>query len=115
MYERGFAAAWEDFRSTEHMKSVRKGDMILMYANLLGIIGVGKALGEVERLRYGHPDRVAQLDTTEWRIPVKWLQWSPDNPCPWKPHLNPTFIDLSAERYARRLGRVRNHFSLMLK
>jgi hypothetical protein len=40
MYERGFAVAWEAFRSTDQMKKVRKDSVILMYANRLGIIGV---------------------------------------------------------------------------
>ncbi len=116
MRETEFAAAWEPFDYTEHVKKVKRDDLILMYANRVGIIAVGRAEGEYKILSPAEPDRIKQGDTPEWRIPVKWLRWvHSKDACPWKPHSYKTFVDVSFDSYAARRKRVLTHFKVVLK
>lgn len=110
MAQRGFAAAWEDFRFPTHMHEVRQGHAIFAYAKGAGIIGVGRSKGACEQLRPGDPHRLHPGDSIEWRIPVDWLDWrDDDHACPW-PSYNATFWEVSADRYAEVRTNVRHHF-----
>lgn len=112
MRERRYATAWEEFRYPRHMKEVMRGDIIFMYANGAGIIAVGRARDRCESLRSGSPGRVFDgTDTTEWRIPVEWLVWVADKEAPpWKPHANPTFLNVSSDNYSDRRNVVLHDF-----
>jgi len=94
MHARRFAAAWTavdhpvgTFNYPDHMRRVRGGDLIFMYANGLGVIGVGRAAeSRLEVLFPDHPDRPRAFATEgeneeAWRIPVEWLAWDEANPC----------------------------------
>ncbi len=113
MHARGFAAAWLPFIHEDHMRRVRGGDVIVMYANGLGIIGIGRAReSRLEILGLDHPDRLRPFTTEgeneeEWRIPVQWLAWDEGNPCPVAP-LRGTFIEIT--HHAERVRMVRDHF-----
>ena len=101
MFNRGFAAAWEDFRFPDHMKQVERGDAIFMFAKGIGILGIGTAKGRCEKLSPGNPDRihnVAQKDniTFEWRVPVEWLmEWTDEAACPGAGALGPAWRPLA--------------------
>lgn len=111
MMARRYATAWEDFKHTSHMEEVRRGNIILMYANGVGIIGIGKARDRCERLEPGSPGRVVDGDTPEWRIPVDWLVWVDDkHACPWDSPLPPTFQDVCGARDSDRRKAVIKHF-----
>jgi hypothetical protein len=104
MLESHYAAAWEEFRHTGTMAAVKRHDIIFMYANRVGIIAVGKALGACERLETGDPRRILQTDYgREWRIPVIWL-WLAENghACPWHNPLPPTFVNVSGAVWSGR-------------
>lgn len=112
MRSRGYAVAWEAFQSSRDMADVRSGDLVLLYANQVGIIGVGRALGPCEVLEPEDPRRVSgQFDTREWRIPVDWLRWVHEgDACPWKGVLPPTFHNVSGERWSGHREEVIRHF-----
>lgn len=103
MFTRGFAAAWLPFRYEEHMREVRRGDLIFMYARLLGVIGIGRVTeSRLEILGHDHPDRLRDFATEgeneeEWRIPVEWLIWDDSRPCTVEP-LRPTFLEITHHR-----------------
>ena len=42
MHNRGYAAAWENFKFPGHMEQVEPGDAIFMFAKGVGIIGIGR-------------------------------------------------------------------------
>jgi hypothetical protein len=107
MHARSFAAAWtgvdhpdRTFNYPDHMRRVRRGDLIFMYSNGLGVIGVGRATeSRLELLFRDHPDRLRGYATEgrndeEWRIPVTWLAWNEANPCEIKP-LRGSFLEIS--------------------
>jgi hypothetical protein len=109
---RGFAAAWLPFVYPEHMRRARRGDAIFMYANGLGIIGIGYATeSRVEILGPDHPDRLRAFGDgeheEEWRIPVEWRVWDEGNPCEVET-LRQTFVDIT--NHQSRINAVRNHF-----
>jgi hypothetical protein len=120
MHARRFAAAWSGvdhpegmFNYPDHMRRVRRGDMVFMYANGLGVIGVGRA-GEsrLELLFADHPDRLRVFasegqNEEEWRIPLQWLAWDAANPCPVDP-LRSSFQEITD--LAERVQAVRQHF-----
>jgi hypothetical protein len=122
MHERCFAAAWsfedhpeQTFNYSAHMRRVRRGDIIVMYAMRLGVIGVGRATeSRLELLFEAHPDRLRHYATEggnveEWRIPVEWLAWDENNPCIVDP-LNGTFLEIT--RHEDRAKSVLQHFGL---
>ena len=116
MRTRSYAVAWEDFSFPDHMKRVTPGDVIFMYANKRGIIGIGRAKTSCEVLQPGDHDRILneEENTPEWRIPVDWLAWvSDEQACPWKPHDTRTFLDVSADKYRGRRESVREHFDTL--
>lgn len=122
MHARRFAAAWtsldhpdETFNYPDHMRRVRRGDTIFIYANSRGVIGVGRATeSRLELLFPDHPDRLRAFGTEgeneeEWRIPVEWLVWDEANPCvvEW---LRSSFQEITD--HAERVRAVRQHFRL---
>lgn len=111
MAVRGFAAAWETFKFPTHMNSVRAGDAILAFAKGVGIIGVGRATGPCTQLPPGDRQRLFSGDSTEWRVPVEWLDWrDEENSCTWEQSYNFTFWDVSEGKYAQARENVRRHF-----
>jgi hypothetical protein len=110
MHDRGYATAWEDFRYPTHMNRVEEGDAIYMYAKGKGIIGVGRAMGPVEKLESGACNRVVPVGKREWRIPTEWLAWNSDRPFQWKGQNN-TFLDISADKYEDLRKGLERHFS----
>jgi hypothetical protein len=113
MHARSFAAAWLTFNYEDHMRRVRRGDVIVMYARLLGVIGMGRATeSRLEILGPDHPDRLRAYATEgeneeEWRIPVEWLVWHESNPAPvdW---LRPAFQEITD--HVERIRSVRQHY-----
>jgi len=112
MRARRYAAAWEEFKHTSHMKKVKRGDIIFMYANGAGIIGIGKAVGACERLESGSPGMVFEEESgREWRVPVEWLGWAAGgHACPWDGPRRTTFEDISAPEWSSRRNAVIQHF-----
>jgi len=122
MHARGFVAAWTDvehpdgtFNYPEHMRRARRGDMVFMYANGLGIIGVGRvSASRIELLFANESSRLRDFTTEgkneeEWRIPVEWLVWDDTNCCEVE-FLRPTFQEIT--EHAGRVLKVRQHFGL---
>ncbi len=122
MHMRCFAAAWSfadhrqgTFNYTDHMRRVRRGDTIVMYAMRLGVIGVGRATeSRMELLFEDHPGRLRDFATEganveEWRIPVEWLAWDEANPCEVDP-LNGTFLEIT--HHSERVHAVLRHFGI---
>jgi hypothetical protein len=110
MHDRGYAAAWEEFRHPSHMDKVRRGNAIFVFAKGVGIIGIGRAKGRRQNLKPGNPDRITSGTTSEWRVPVEWLDWKKDRHAfRWKSP-NSTFFDVSEDKYSRLRGDVRKHF-----
>jgi hypothetical protein len=114
MHIQGYAAAWEEFEQRGHMKQVRRGDAIFMFAKGgVGIVGSGCAKTEVQVLQPGDPDRLGNSENTrtliEWRVPVHWLEWRRDRDAfrP-KTSLRPTFLEVTQDRVLRNA--VREHF-----
>ena len=111
MRNRGFAAAWETFKFPSHMKQVKRGDAIFMFAKGIGIIGIGTAKDRCEKLTPNDPGRISTGKTAEWRVPVQWLEWTDEcGACQWKEAPNFTFWDVTEEQYAEFRGKVKNHF-----
>jgi hypothetical protein len=100
MRARRYAAAWEDFDHTGHMQAVKRGDIIFMYANRIGIIGIGKAVDAYEHLEFGSHGRIWDgSGGAEWRVPVDWLIWANERHAyPWMHVLPPTFQKVSDAR-----------------
>jgi hypothetical protein len=123
MFARGFAAAWTGFdhpngtfNYPDHMWRVRRGDMIFMYANGVGVIRVGRATESepdiLPRHRHGRLRDFASegKNKEEWRIPVKWItRRQVDNPCVVEP-LRSSFQRIT--HLAERVRKVRKHFRL---
>jgi hypothetical protein len=112
MHARRFAAAWTSFNYPTHMQRVECGDVIVMYANGLGVIGIGRATERgLEILNRNHRDRMRDYATEgnnqeEWRIPVEWLVWDDSNPCR-VDFLRPTFQEIT--HLAPRVRAVTRH------
>jgi hypothetical protein len=108
----GYAAAWVPFYHEKRMEEVKCGDAIFMYANRTGIIGIGRAKGQCEKLEPGNPDRIrGGSEEPEWRVPVDWLVWrsSKDSYRPERREIrNQTFSDVTGEEGL--LGPIRGHF-----
>lgn len=122
MHGRHFAAAWTagdhpdgTFNYPDHMRRVRRGDIIFMYDNGLGVIAVGRAAeSRLELLFADHPDRLRDFVTEgeneeEWRIPVEWLEWNEANPCVVE-SLRSSFQEIT--EHADQIHAVRQHFRL---
>jgi hypothetical protein len=110
MNKRGLAAAWLPFDYKTHMKEVRPGQLIFMYANSVGVVGIGEATGRCAILKPGDPARlVKEGETEEWRVPVEWRYWDDDHPCPWKLRRSPTFKDVSGPKYDNQREAVRKY------
>lgn len=110
MHQRGYAAAWEDFKYPRHMKKVKRGDAIFMLAKGVGFIGIGRAKSRHQVLEPDDIDRIREGDTPEWRVPVDWLAWKKDDGALWWSSPNSTFFDVSKDKYADLRDRIRNHF-----
>ena len=104
MHKKKFAAAWERFNFPSHMDRVNEHDVVFMYANGVGFIGVGQAEGAVEKLE---PQQSGRLRSTwtdrEWRIKMKWFQWLSDKDaiC-WQSKTlfrSKTFFDLTSDEH----------------
>lgn len=114
MHARRFAAAWLPFNYEDHMRRVRAGDVVFMYANGVGVIGIGRATeSRLEILAPDHPDRIRAFATEgeneeEWRIPVEWLVWDDVDPCPVAPPLRPSFTEIT--HHGDRVHLVRDHY-----
>jgi hypothetical protein len=114
MRQRGYAAAWEDFKYPSHMQEVERGNAIFMYAKGVGIIGIGQARDSHEVLQPGNPDRVMDGDTPEWRVPVDWLAWEEDDAdCLFWPSPNSTFFDVNDDKYRPLREGIRRHFEAL--
>jgi hypothetical protein len=101
MKQRFYAAAWERFDFPDHMERVKKNDIILMFAKDVGIVGIGNANGEYEKLIPGDPDRISKDgDTPEWRIPVDWIVWWDDADACRLAGPRQTFIDVTGPQHA---------------
>ncbi len=111
MHNRGFAAAWEDFKFPTHMEMVQPGDAIFMFAKVIGIIGVGIAEGSCEQIKAKQRDRLTHVhDAVEWRVPTRWLAWTDSNGAfPWKSP-NFTFWNVSESQYDDFRADVMAHF-----
>jgi hypothetical protein len=85
-----------------------------MYANGVGVIGVGRAVGACERLEPGDGDRLMdehEEPGREWRVPVAWLRWVDDrHACPWRSPPSTTFTDVSPDVWRDRRDAVMRHF-----
>jgi hypothetical protein len=119
MYLHRCAAMWEwppdstmKVKYLEHMGRVKPGDLIFMFASGLGVIGVGSAKdcrlgplfpGDYRRIR-GDDYRGA-----EWQVPVEWLHWQPEDPCPFK-GWNGTFYELANPAWEDRRAAVLRFF-----
>jgi hypothetical protein len=102
MKKRNCAAAWEEFNYRGHMRRVRQGDIILLFANGgVGIIAIGQAKGECETLSQTDPRRLFnEFDDVEWQFAVDWLIWVEDDAAyRWIPSPRPTFLDISKGEY----------------
>jgi hypothetical protein len=112
MRARRYAAAWEDFSHTSHMKAANRGDIIFMYANRVGVIGIGNAVGACQVLEPGDPDMLFEEENSrEWRIPVVWLRWVEEgHACPWDRPSPTTFTNVSAVGWSKRRDGVIQRF-----
>lgn len=111
MYSRGYATAWETFKFPSHMKQVQPGDVILMFAKNVGIIGIGRARTICEVLQPGDPDRIlTDNDFPEWRVPVDWFDWRDDKKA--YPYKSPnfTFWNVTDDQYSDLIKGIRKHF-----
>ena len=114
MHLRGYATAWETFKYPSHMKKVKPGDLIFMYAKGMGIVGIGRAKSGPRILEADNRNRIREGTTREWRVPVDWVAWKTDrDSLSWtSPHA--TFFDVSQDisddKYASFRDRVRRHF-----
>jgi hypothetical protein len=94
------------------MRRVKAGHVIVMYANGLGVIAIGRATGGVlPVLHQKDSGRMRDYATEgenaeEWRIPVEWLVWDEANPCP-VDSLRPSFQEIT--NHAARIGVIRQH------
>lgn len=109
----GYAAAWETFSYTTHMERVKPGDAILMFANRIGIVGVGRAESRCEKKRPGSLKRVWRGSSIEWRLRVTWLDWRDAvsaYPCDAKRVGRVTFKDITDEYYRPLRADILEHF-----
>ncbi|ESP91746.1 MULTISPECIES: phospholipase D family protein [Pseudoalteromonas] len=105
------AIAWESYRYVDHMKRVVPGDIIFLYAKKTGVIAIGEAL---ERANKVIPEQALKKSTStnEWRIPVRWLTPKDDRFVIEIPDqaVQPTFLDISADKYGTLRDKVMAHF-----
>ncbi|MBQ4837696.1 phospholipase D family protein [Pseudoalteromonas luteoviolacea] len=108
--------AWESYRYVDHMKRVVPGDIIFLYAKKTGVIAIGEAL---ERANKVPPEQALKKSTStnEWKIPVRWLtpkddRFEIDIP---DQAVQPTFLDISADKYGSLRDKVMVHFEHSLQ
>lgn len=106
MHKKQLAAAWERFNYPSHMDRVKKHDVIFMYANGVGFIGVGQADGAVEKLEPEQRGRLCKAwSVKEWRIKMKtdWFKWLADEDAIIWPSKtlfrSKTFFDLTGDEH----------------
>ncbi len=110
MHRRGYAAAWENFDFPGHMEAVQPGAVILMFANRVGVIGIGCAKAEVERLNPRTPGRLRKSNAIEWRIPVTWLDWRDEASAYRCKAFRHTFLNITADKHEPLRNSVLAHF-----
>lgn len=104
----------EKVRILEHMARVEPDDLIFMFASGKGIIGVGRATEARQGPFQPRDDGRIRGDSwraPEWQVPVEWLHWDPDNPCPFH-GWNATFYDVSGHTWDERREAVIRFFDL---
>ncbi len=91
-----------------HMEALKRGDIIFMYANRVGVIGIGKAVGRCETLEPGYPGRLTDNEPgREWRIPMDWLIWVDEqHACAWRGPPSTTFTNVSTDVWTKRRDQV---------
>jgi hypothetical protein len=95
------------------MRTVQKGDAILMFAKGQGIVGIGRAKEGPKVLAPKAPNRIRKRDSNEWRVPVDWLAWvenDADAAAPWWNSPNASFFDVTGEKYSDLTDAVKRHF-----
>jgi hypothetical protein len=107
-----FAAAWVPFVYQTHMRRVRKGDLIFMYANDVGVVAVGIVRESlVQIVGRDNPSRLRAFKDgehdEEWRIPVRWLVWDESKPCRFRKPLRGTFLELKKD--GGRFKKIKRH------
>jgi HKD family nuclease len=116
MHNRGYAVAWYRFNYDSHMKRVKPGDAIFMFAvGGVGIIGIGRAKTECEKpLAWEHPDRIdkrlRKKHEPEWRVPVQWLAWCDDKDAYGWTGIAGTFRDVTDDKYKDKREGTIQHF-----
>lgn len=116
MHARGLAITWIPFQYPGHMERVEAGDLIAMYANRVGVVGLGLVRGSVQKLGTDAADRIwpfvaDDVNRDEWRIPVEWLTWDVDQPCQMGKALRPSFVDIT--QHLERVDAIRRHYRLV--
>ncbi|MCC6150614.1 MAG: DUF3883 domain-containing protein [Planctomycetes bacterium] len=126
MREKSCAMAWGQFEHRSTMKKVRRGDLVLMFARGVGLIGIGKALGGRQVASFGKAQFIDRAKNKkermdEWRIPVKWLAWEGkgQRPLSWKEFsqskgtpFQPAFLWLNPKKWESAIQRALAHFEL---
>lgn len=115
MHARCFVATWIPFQYPGHVERVKAGDLIAMYANRIGVVGLGLARGGVEKLGADAADRIwpfvsDDVNREEWRVPVEWLAWDETRPCDAGKALRPSFVDIT--QHAERVDAIRRHYGV---
>jgi len=113
MFSRGFACAWDPFRSQKDMEQVNVGDAIFLYAKGIGIIGIGQATGKIEVLEPNDPDQIRnnEFKSRERRIPVIWLKEASEADAYKKyKSQNFTFRNITGSRYDDLREDIKIHF-----
>jgi hypothetical protein len=97
------------------MEQVERGAVIFMFAKGVGIIGIGRATAGCETLAASARRRLRNFrdeeNTPEWRVPVKWLVWRPENAYQWPSPPQPTFWNVTVESYADFRKKLLRHFA----
>ena len=99
------AIAWSRFNFPSHMDRVKKHDVVFMYANGVGFVGVGQAAGPVQILDPGQSGRLRKdRHCEEWRVKMTdWFSWLPDEDAIYWPsttlYRSKTFFDITDDEY----------------
>jgi hypothetical protein len=99
------AIAWSRFNFPSHIDRVKKHDVVFMYANGVGFVGVGQAAGPVQILDPGQSGRLRKdWPCEEWRVKMTdWFSWLPDEDAIYWPsttlYRSKTFFDITDDEY----------------